>query len=568
MTRMIRSEADRPDPSDRLDRPDVPSDLPHAATVPAFLGHLAERFGEKELVVLGERRLTYAGAERESARLARGLLASGVAKGARVGLLQPNGPDWVLGWLAAARIGAWVVPVNTFYQARELGWILHHADVHTLLTAGRFLRHDYLERLESVAPELRLQKGEPLRVPGLPHLRAVRVWGPCDRPWAADGPEGLAALAASTPEIDDAFLAAVEETVTPADPMILIYSSGSTAEPKGALHTHGAVLRHSHNLNRFRDVRGDDRIYTPMPFFWVGGFAFGLVSAMHVGATLLCEEAFEPGRTLELLERERATVVAGWPHYAKALESHPSFPERDLSSVRSGNLYSLLPPEERPRDPELRSNSLGMTETGGPHTIERMDVDLPERLRGSFGRSVPGLEHRVVDPETGETLPPGQLGEICVRGYSLMQGLYKREREEVFDPDGFYRTGDAGWLDAEGYLFFQARLGELIKTGGANVTPREVEVVLESYPEVKEAFVVGLPHPDRGQTVEAAVVLRPGATADAEALRARLKGDLSAYKVPRHLFFYGSEELPFTDSGKIDKRRLGALLAERLRSPS
>jgi acyl-CoA synthetase (AMP-forming)/AMP-acid ligase II len=192
-------------------------------------------------------------------------------------------------------------------------------------------------------------------------------------------------------------------------------------------------------------------------------------------------------------------------------------------------------------------------------------VDLPESLRGSFGRSVPGLEHKVVDPESGEPLGPGELGEICVRGYSVMQGLYKREREDTFDADGFYHTGDAGRFSEDGYLYFHARLGDLIKTGGANVTPREVEVALEAQPEVKEAYVVGVPHPDRGQTVEAAVVLQAGRDATPDALRTRLRGELSAYKVPRHVFLCASDELPFTDSGKIDKRRLGDLLAKRLR---
>ena len=533
----------------------------HPPSIPVFVEELARRFGDKELVVLGGRRLTYADAERESAIWARGLLAAGVGKGTRVGLLQPNGPDWVLGWLAAARIGAIVVPINTFYRTRELGWILRHADVDTLLCAARVGKHDYAARLEETAPELAQQDGPPLRVASLPYLRAVHVWGACDRPWASDGPTGLPARAEA---ISAAHLAEVESCVTPADAMIVIYSSGSTAEPKGAVHSHGAVLRHSFNLNQFRDIESDDRIYTPMPFFWVGGFAFGLVSAMHTGATMICEETFEPGRTLELLERERATVVAGWPHYAKALAEHPSFPERDLSAIRAGNLYEVLPPDRRPQDPELRSNALGMTETGGPHTIDRMDVDLPEKLRGSFGRAVPGLEHRIVDPETGEALPPGTFGEICVRGYSVMLGLYKQEREDVFEPDGFYRTGDAGRFDSEGHLFFEARLGDVIKTGGANVAPREVEVVLNAFPEVKEAHVVGVPHPDRGQTVEAAVVLEAGSEADPDALRARLERELSAYKVPRQLVFLARAELPMTDSGKVDRRRLAALIEARL----
>jgi acyl-CoA synthetase (AMP-forming)/AMP-acid ligase II len=537
----------------------MPPDAP--LTVPRWIRAQAGRFGDRTLAVLGGRRLRYAEAERESARLARGLLASGVGKGTRVGVLMPNGPDWVVAWLAAARIGALVVPVNTFYQARELGWILRHADVRTLLAAARFLSHDYVERLEKVAPALASQRAEALALRELPQLRAVWVWGEvASRDWAR--PAGiLRERGDGHPDFDEGFLSAVEDTVSPADPLVIIYSSGSTADPKGAVHTHGSVLRHAASLNSYRELGPEDRIYSPMPFFWVGGFVFSLVSALDAGACLLCEEAFEPGRTLDLLERERATVVAGWPHFAKALAEHPSFASRDLRSIRAGNLYAVLPDAVRPRDPELRSNSLGMTETCGPHTLGRMDVELPERLRGSFGRAVPGVEHKVVDPETGETLPVGSEGEICVRGYSVMQGLYKREREEVFDREGFYRTGDAGRFDAEGHLFFRGRLGDLIKTGGANVTPREVEAVLESYDEVKEAYVVGLADADRGQVVAAAVVPQAGAAVGEAELRSRLKGDLSAYKVPRRVLVCAHDELPFTDSGKIDRRALAAKLS-------
>jgi acyl-CoA synthetase (AMP-forming)/AMP-acid ligase II len=520
---------------------------------------------ERVFIVKDGARLSYGEAERRSRKLARGLLAAGVGKGTRVGILLPNGPDWVLAWLAAARIGALVVPLNTFYQARELGFVLRHADVHTLLTAARFLSNDYLERLERFAPEL-AGLAAPLRLRALPYLREVRVWESdgAKRPWTSGGAAALEALADATPGVDDALLEEVEREVRPGDAMVVIYSSGSTADPKGAVHTHGTVLRHAHNLNGFRDLIAADRIYSPMPFFWVGGFCFTLVSAMHVGARLYCQDVFDPGKTLDLIERERITMVAGWPHFGKAMAEHPSFAKRDLSSIRGGNLYDLLPASARPSDPELRSNSLGMTETCGPHTFERMDGDLPEKLRGSFGRSVPGVEHKVVDPETGRTLGPGEFGEICARGYAVMQGLYKIEREDTFDADGYYHTGDAGTFSAEGHLFFKGRLGEMIKTGGANVAPRELELVLATLPEILSAHAVGIPHPERGENVAVAVVLREGARLDAATLHARLKDQLSAYKLPRHTFFVTSAEIPMTDSGKLDRRKLQGALAQRV----
>jgi acyl-CoA synthetase (AMP-forming)/AMP-acid ligase II len=531
-------------------------------TVPVFIRNLAARYGAKTLIALDDQRISYAGAETCSARLARALLARGAGKGTRIAILMPNGPDWVIAWLAVTRIGAIAVPLNTFFQTRELAWILRHADVDTLLTISRFVSHDYLERLEAAAPGLADEKGAPLHLAALPYLRSVLVWGDCERAWAESGPK-LTEGAGDEPDVDDAFLTAVEESVTPADPMLILYSSGSTADPKGAVHSHGTVLRHSYNLVSRRDVGADDVIWSPMPFFWVGGLVFSLLGGMHRGATMVVEEVFEPEQTLRFLERERVTIAAGWPHFGKALADHPTRKDRDLSALRAGNLPDVLPEEVVPTDPERRPNALGMTETCGPHTWGP-DGELPEALRGSFGSAVEGLEHRVIDPQSGAILAPGEFGEICVRGYSLMQGLYKEEREDVFERDGFYRTGDGGYFDADGVLYFKGRLGDMIKTGGANVTPAEVEAVLVSFPEVKEAYVVGVPDPERGQSVVASVLLEPGTQADPEELRTRVKGELSAYKVPKHVFIDEDGALPFTDTGKIDKRRLERLLAKRI----
>ncbi len=530
-------------------------------TTPTLIRTLAARHRDRELIVGDDGRLSYAEADAISAQMARSLLASGVGKGTRIGICFPNGPEWVLAWLAATRIGAVAVPLNTFFKARELGWMLRHADIAVLLTSARLGNNDYLARLEEVAPELRDAKPEALRTPAFPLLRSVYAFGGCERAWATPG-ESLQNEPADA-AIDDAFLRAVEACVAPADPMLILYSSGSTADPKGAVHTHGTVVRHSFQLAQLREVRGDDRMWSPMPFFWVGGLVFGLLGTMHAGACLLTESVFDPGRTLALLERERATAAVGWPHFGKALVEHPDFPKRDLSALRAGNIPNLLPPGICPPDPELRPNGLGMTETCGPHTYTGEGA-LPEERRGCFGAAIAGVEHKVVDPDSGRVLGAGEVGEICVRGYSLMQGLHKRERDETFDRDGFYHTGDAGLFTEDGLLYFKGRLGEMIKSGGANVTPSEVESLLASFAEVKEAFVVGVADALRGENVAAAVVLEPGASIAAEAIRARAKAQLAAYKVPRHLIVAEHDALPFTDTGKIDKRKLRALLEARI----
>ena len=226
--------------------------------------------------------MSYAQAESESAELARALLASGVGKGTRVGILFPNGPDWVAAFFAATRIGALAVPISTFYQARELGWVLRHADVQILLCCERMLRSDFLERLERAAPGLAQCKGEPLYVPELPHLRAVRVWGRATRDWALDGPRSIAAALRAAPAIDAGFLESIESSVAPADPAVVIYTSGSTAEPKGAVHTHGTLVRHACNVGQYQRLSCSATACTrSMPFFWVGGLVTSLLT-VHV----------------------------------------------------------------------------------------------------------------------------------------------------------------------------------------------------------------------------------------------------------------------------------------------
>jgi acyl-CoA synthetase (AMP-forming)/AMP-acid ligase II len=553
----------------------VPSFPAFRSTSGELIRWCAARWGDAPFVVLDDERLTYAEADARSAALAKGLLAAGVGKSTHVGLLAPNGPKWVVAWLAATRIGALVALLNTYGRTRELGRALRHADVAHLLTVEAHLGHDYLARLADAAPGLADQAHERLLLPSHPYLRSVWTWrgGGSSEPDVRSGFEG-----ASSPErawcgdvddlvvrgavVPDDVLAACEAEVHPADPMIMVFSSGSTADPKAIVHSHGATVRHAHNLNRMRDLRPDDVIYTPMPLFWVGGLSFSLVAAMHAGASLVFEERFEAAATLALLERERVTQVLGWPHMGKALADHPSRGERDLSAIRSGAATALPAPGDR-RPPGPRATSLGMTETLGPHTFYP-DDPLPPEKEGSFGRAVPGVEHRIVDPDTGEDVPPGEVGEVWVRGYPVMLGLHKRERDETFTADGWYRTGDAGRFDEDGHLFFSGRIGDVVKTSGVNVTPREVEVVLEEQPEIALAIVTGIDHPDRGQDVVAAVALTPGASLDADMVRDRMRAELAAYKVPRHVaVFAGQADLPLLDSGKVDRRRLAQVLDER-----
>ncbi len=534
-----------------------------APTMSTLLRRATARFGAHSYLVANGERLTYAEADARSAAVAKGLLAEGVGKGSRVGVLMPNSVDDAIAAFAITRIGAVFVPLNTFSQTKELAWMVHHADLTRLLAHPRFLNNDYLERLETAFPDLAGQSADgPLFVAGAPFLRAVHVWGTSDRAWAR-GDEAAIVASGAAAGIDDAFLEAVEACVVPADPTIIVYSSGSTADPKGAIHTQGTIVRHSCNMQSGYPMTGDDVLFSSMPFFWIGGLVTTLLATLHLGATLVTQSSFDAGTALELMEQERATIAMGWPQQGTTIAAHPSFATRDLSSVVRTSMPDMVAPDRRP--PPVNSTSLGMTEMCSSHTLWDQYDPLPQSRRGTFGKSLDGVEHKVVDPETRTELPTGEDGELWARGYSLMQGLQRREREDVFEPDGWYRTGDVGHFDADGWFYFKGRLGEMIKTpGGANVTPAEIEAVLVGYEDVSEAYVTGIPATDTGQLVVAAVVPRADVVVDAEELRARLKSDLSAYKVPKHIWVCAKSELPFLDSGKIRKQELAARIAQRV----
>jgi acyl-CoA synthetase (AMP-forming)/AMP-acid ligase II len=271
---------------------------------------------------------------------------------------------------------------------------------------------------------------------------------------------------------------------------------------------------------------------------------------------------FDAGSTLALLERERATFISCWAQASQAMVDHPDFSKRDLTSVRGGTMLEALPPDRRPSEPGRTPNMLGMTETGGPHTmVEVPDTPLPTEQRGSFGIPLPGVvAHRIVDT-AGLEAAPGQEGEIQVRGQILMSGIYKKERHEVFSPDGWYSTGDRGFFDSAGHLHFTGRASALIKTAGSNVSPAEVESVLDAMPGVLHSFVVALPHAVRGQVVGAAVVPAHGAQLSADEVMAHAKRNLSGFKVPTIVAVIAEGDLPMLPTGKVDRQALVGLLA-------
>jgi len=484
----------------------MPSD---SLTVGDVLRRQARDRAEHPLLVCDTERLSYLEADRRSAQLARGLIALGAGKGSHVGLLFPNGAAWIVAMLAAARIGAVVIPFSTFATAPELAVQLADSDTEILLAASSFRSHDYRTRLADSKD-------------AAPLLRHVLIDYEPDE------------------TVDTALLEAMEDDVEESDPVAIVYTSGSTSAPKGVVHTHTSLLEHQRILNEIRGLTSEDKLFCNSPFFWIGGIAFAVLATLLAGSTLVCSNAIDAGETLDLLEAEKPTMTNGFVAGIAHLARHPSLSRRDLSSMRRGNLYPIMAPDVRPADPELRHTMLGMTEAGSVITISEDESDQPEHRRGSFGRPVPGFESKVVD------------GELCIRGPHVMQRYYKRSREECFDADGWFHTGDLVRTDADGFVYFIGRRDAMIKTAGANVAPAEVERAIAKVAGGTVAHVLGLPDAERGQLVAAVVAVEDGAEFDEAALRDQLEAELSAYKIPRRFAAVRRSEIPVLSSGKVD----------------
>lgn len=512
-------------------------------TVPRVLARRSTDDVDVQALVDERRAITWREIDDASRALAVRLVASGVGKGDRVGLLLPNSELWATVAFATTRVGAVLVPLSTLLRPPELLAQLRTASVTHLVTARTFRGRPYLDELDDAAPGAVAAIRAGRRYAALPSLRSL---------WTDDAlPEG---------SVPAEMVAALEECVRAADDMVILFTSGSRGTPKGVIHTHGSVLRAVASGLDARCVRRGERLYIPMPFFWTGGFCGGLLTVLLAGATLLTESEPEPARTLRLLERERATLFRGWPDQAARLAAHPDFATTDLRTLRPASLAAVLPPELRPHDTRARANLFGMTESGGPYCADRLDTDMPAAKHGSCGRPFAGMDVRIVDPATGERVATGDEGEIRLRGPAMLRGICGRTRDEVFDRDGFYRTGDMGRLDADGYLWFAGRLDDMVKIRGATVYPSEVETALRTIPGVRQAFATDVARDRGAPEVGALVVADAEPDAIADAARARL----SAFKVPTLWLVTADVALvPLSATGKIVKHSLQQLLRTR-----
>ena len=517
-------------------------------TLARFLDDVAARHGDRPAIRSPGREIGFAGLRDEARRLARGLVGAGVGKGTRVGLYMANGPEWAVAAFAASLVGAVLVPVNTFARDEERDHVLRHGDVSLLVMQRGLLGRDFGDEL--VASHPGLAAGEPggrLRIPALPALRRVFVRG-------GAGPgalEPFEALVAAGHDVPDALLDALAAEVTPFDDAMVIYTSGTTSLPKGVVHLQRAPVVQSWRFAELMGLGPDDRLFTVFPFFWTAGICMSLGASLAAGSLLLTEEAFEPGAALARIEAERATVVHAWPHQEKEMAEHPDAARRDLSSARKVEFTSALAPlVGLEKDEYSTYASYGLSET---FTIaSALPASTPAEVRRpTHGRPLPGMIVRIVDPDTGAPVEPGAHGEIAVKGRTFMRGYAKVEPESYLDENGFFRTRDAGSLDEAGYLHWTGRLSNLIKTGGANVSPLEIEARALEFPGLHVSAAVGVPHPTLGEAVVLCVVPAEGHVVDAEALRTFLKQKLSAYKVPRAVLLFDESEVEYTGNQKL-----------------
>ena len=538
--------------------------MTHLQTAPPFrdvtvgdlLSRLAGALPYREALVYGERRFTFAALEQEARTIARGLMALGVARGERVVLWATNVPEWVVLQFAVAKVGAILVTANTSLRARDVDYLLRQSEATTLITIRGFRDVDYVNELTAI--------GAPTgSIPGLERL--IFLGNPT--------PHGFTPyedLRAAASRVSEAELDARSASVGPDDVINMQYTSGTTGFPKGVMLSSRNIVNNGEALGRVLGYTPDDRLCLCVPLFHCFGCVIGVLGAFTHGSCLCPVVAFDPRQVLETVHRERCTALYGVPTMFIAELECPDFRNYDLTSLRTGVMAGALCPEPLMRRvmtemhlPEI-TIAYGMTESSPGITMTPRDSSVAQRSQ-TVGPVLPELEVKIVDPITGEPRAPGERGELCCRGYNVMKGYYNNPEatRAAIDEDGWLHTGDEASLDPDGCFRITGRIKDIIIRGGENIAPKEIEDRLRDHPAVADASVYGVPDPYFGETVAAAVRLKPGvrpktgATDDgvcAEDLIAWCASDLAKFKVPKYVRFV--TDFPLTASGKVQKYKL------------
>jgi fatty-acyl-CoA synthase len=552
--------------------------LPHAGedlaglriavtTIGDLLLSAADRYPDTPALIFPDAQYTYRELAARAIRRARSLQALGVKPRDHVGILMHTCPQFVEIFFAAALCGAVIVPINARYRPGELAYVIENGDIATLVTSDAIAEQvSFVERLSGAMPDLESQPDpRALRLPRTPKLRNVILMGTSTMPGFV--PErDFEAAADSVPERN---VHSARLGVRVRDVGLMLYTSGTTANPKGCLITHEAQVRNSIALGRHRyQLTHADRLWSPLPMFHIAA-VLPMIAIFDVGGTYLTMSYFDAGVALEMLERYE--VTATYPSFVTIMQGliyHPNFSRTNLKRVKLMNSnFAVQPPAVaesimRAMPQTLQVGSFGMTETAG--TVCTGSPDEPESLRITrLGKPLPGLEVRIIDPESGDEVQTGLRGEVLVRGYSVLEGYYKdpQKTAQAIDRDGWFHTGDIGSLDEHGTIMFHGRFKDMLKVGGENVAAAEIEALLGRHPAVKLAQVVGIPDAKYAEVPAAFVELNPGAAATEAQLLSFCKGEVASFKVPRFVRFV--QEWPMSSS-KIQKFRLRQQLLTEL----
>ncbi|MFZ4517764.1 MAG: class I adenylate-forming enzyme family protein [Microthrixaceae bacterium] len=527
-----------------------------ALTLPGFLAEVVGRSGTSEAVVLDDPlrdgatvRWSYDDLGREARRIGRALVAAGIGPGRTVAILMGNRPEALAAIFGATLAGAVAAPVSTFAPRPELGALLEACSADVVLTQHRLLARHPDEDVATVAEDL---------------VRAGRV--------VSLGTDGWDTFLAAG-EADggahhdlDAVLDRRAAELTPDDPALVILSSGTTAAPKAVLHAHRSPSLQFWVQARLFGRHPGTRMFSALPIFWTAGLNTAVGSTLAAGGCWVAQETFEAGSALALIERERVTEPYTLPHQTAAMAEHPDWASTDLSSVRCafGKGAYARHPSVRPDPHWIMPVGYGLSETCAFVAGYGSD-DSREQVKVGHGRLLPGTRLRVVDPDSGRVLGPGEEGELVVAGSTLMLGYLGRDPLSCVDGDGFFHTGDAGHVDDDGIVHYTGRRTEMIKTGGANVSPAEIEVALRAFPPVKLSRVLGVPDERLDQLVVACIVCREGMAATEEEVTAFLRERVAAYKVPKRVLFLAEDEVPMTAGDtKVRDEELRPIVLERL----
>lgn len=518
-------------------------------TIGDALRRAARLWPDTEFLVDGDDRFTFGSFDRRVDDLCSGLLGVGLRKGDHAAIWLTNGQDWLLTFLAAARLGIVIVPINTRYKLHELEYILRQSDAKLIAMMDEHWGIDFYGMMAELVPGLAGQDPRALSSERLPSLRAIAMWKGVSRP-------GTLALR----DLERPERPAPPAPVEPRDAALICYTSGTTGRPKGAMHSH-AVLRQSANVARAMEMRPGGVVLGHMPFYHVAGMFMAILPAIQVGMRLVALPGWDVERALDLMEREGCTQFGGIPtHYIDCFDALARRP-RDLSALHSAWIGGAAVTPDVVREarrvlgtPHILA-SYGMTENTISTNFTRTD-DPPDVAEQNKGRLSGDYEAKIVDPASGAEVPAGTVGALLVRGHLVTLGYYKDEAatRAAFTADGWFHTDDLGFFDESGRLKVTGRVKEMFIVGGSNAYPAEIQQFLETHPDVRQSLVVGVPDRRLGQVGYAFVQLKPGASASAADLVTFCRAGIADYKVPRHVVLI--DEFPMTESGKLKRHVL------------